>query len=192
MVSQNRLYSSSEEVLALQVFSEVIEMDGKEVNAALTALLCKLNARFCFLFSSRVSLRRIWLKLYSKCFQVWKVNPMWKFFLMANRGRQLRQKEVQFYRSVRENILQHSCSVTSLNTLLMCFLSQTWSLIIRGSMMFILLVMVPFNVHKKQINYFQIRSVQHALVSLWVLWRLSSKHESLHVVFECSTSLYIF
>lgn len=31
MVSQNRLYSSSEEVLALQVFSEVIEMDGKEV-----------------------------------------------------------------------------------------------------------------------------------------------------------------
>ncbi|KAF0023361.1 hypothetical protein F2P81_023991 [Scophthalmus maximus] len=31
MVSQNRLYSSSEEVLALQVFSEVIEVEGKEV-----------------------------------------------------------------------------------------------------------------------------------------------------------------
>uniref|UniRef100_UPI0037E9451B glycoprotein integral membrane protein 1 isoform X2 n=1 Tax=Semicossyphus pulcher TaxID=241346 RepID=UPI0037E9451B len=31
MVSQNRLYSDSEEVLALQVFSEVIEMEGKEV-----------------------------------------------------------------------------------------------------------------------------------------------------------------
>ncbi|XP_006796287.1 glycoprotein integral membrane protein 1 [Neolamprologus brichardi] len=31
MVSQNRLYSDSEEVVALQVFSEVIEMDGKEV-----------------------------------------------------------------------------------------------------------------------------------------------------------------
>ncbi|KAM8832486.1 glycoprotein integral membrane protein 1 isoform 1-T1 [Spinachia spinachia] len=31
MVSQNRLYSNSEEVVALQVFSEVIEMDGKEV-----------------------------------------------------------------------------------------------------------------------------------------------------------------
>lgn len=32
MVSQNRLYSDSEEVVALQVFSEVIEMEGKEVN----------------------------------------------------------------------------------------------------------------------------------------------------------------
>ncbi|KAK5880619.1 hypothetical protein CesoFtcFv8_023627 [Champsocephalus esox] len=31
MVSQNRLYSDTEEVLALQVFSEVIEMEGKEV-----------------------------------------------------------------------------------------------------------------------------------------------------------------
>ncbi|XP_040015995.1 glycoprotein integral membrane protein 1 isoform X2 [Gasterosteus aculeatus] len=31
MVSQNRLYSDSEEVVALQVFSEVIEMDGREV-----------------------------------------------------------------------------------------------------------------------------------------------------------------
>ena len=33
MVNQNRLYSDSEEVVALQVFSEVIEMEGKEVNA---------------------------------------------------------------------------------------------------------------------------------------------------------------
>lgn len=32
MVSQNRLYSDSEEVVALQVFSEVIEMEGKQVN----------------------------------------------------------------------------------------------------------------------------------------------------------------
>ena len=32
MVSQNRLYSDSEEVVALQVFSEVIEMEGKKVN----------------------------------------------------------------------------------------------------------------------------------------------------------------
>lgn len=32
MVSQNRLYSDSEEVVALQVFSEVIELQGKEVN----------------------------------------------------------------------------------------------------------------------------------------------------------------
>ncbi|XP_029903523.1 glycoprotein integral membrane protein 1 [Myripristis murdjan] len=31
MVNQNRLYSDSEEVVALQVFSEVIEMEGKEV-----------------------------------------------------------------------------------------------------------------------------------------------------------------
>ncbi|XP_013885148.1 glycoprotein integral membrane protein 1 [Austrofundulus limnaeus] len=31
MVSQNRLYSDSEEVLALQVFSEVIEMEGRQV-----------------------------------------------------------------------------------------------------------------------------------------------------------------
>ncbi|KAM9355621.1 glycoprotein integral membrane protein 1 [Pholidichthys leucotaenia] len=31
MVSQNQLYSKSEEVVALQVFSEVIEMEGKEV-----------------------------------------------------------------------------------------------------------------------------------------------------------------
>lgn len=31
MVSQNRLYSDSEEVLALQVFSEVIEVEGKQV-----------------------------------------------------------------------------------------------------------------------------------------------------------------
>ncbi|XP_059212340.1 glycoprotein integral membrane protein 1 isoform X2 [Centropristis striata] len=31
MVSQNRLYSDSEEVVALQVFSEVIEMEGKQV-----------------------------------------------------------------------------------------------------------------------------------------------------------------
>ncbi|CAG5950597.1 unnamed protein product [Menidia menidia] len=35
MVSQNRLYSDSEEVVALQVFSEVIEMEGKEVNPLL-------------------------------------------------------------------------------------------------------------------------------------------------------------
>ena len=35
MVSQNRLYSSSEEVVALQVFSEVIEMEGKEVGTFL-------------------------------------------------------------------------------------------------------------------------------------------------------------
>lgn len=34
MVSQNRLYSDSEEVVALQVFSEVIEMEGKEVNVS--------------------------------------------------------------------------------------------------------------------------------------------------------------
>ncbi|XP_054900552.1 glycoprotein integral membrane protein 1 [Poeciliopsis prolifica] len=32
MVSQNRLYSDSDEVVALQVFSEVIELDGKEVH----------------------------------------------------------------------------------------------------------------------------------------------------------------
>ncbi|XP_041831803.1 glycoprotein integral membrane protein 1 [Melanotaenia boesemani] len=32
MVSQNRLYSDLEEVVALQVFSEVIEMEGKEVH----------------------------------------------------------------------------------------------------------------------------------------------------------------
>jgi hypothetical protein len=31
MVSQNRLWSDSEEVVALQVFSEVIEMEGKKV-----------------------------------------------------------------------------------------------------------------------------------------------------------------
>ncbi|XP_056150049.1 glycoprotein integral membrane protein 1 [Lampris incognitus] len=31
MVSQNRLYSDTEEVVAVQVFSEVIEMEGKEV-----------------------------------------------------------------------------------------------------------------------------------------------------------------
>lgn len=31
LVNQNRLYSDSEEVVALQVFSEVIEMEGKEV-----------------------------------------------------------------------------------------------------------------------------------------------------------------
>lgn len=31
MVSQNRLYSDLEEVLALQLFSEVIELEGKEV-----------------------------------------------------------------------------------------------------------------------------------------------------------------
>uniref|UniRef100_A0A3Q3WNX6 Glycoprotein integral membrane 1 n=1 Tax=Mola mola TaxID=94237 RepID=A0A3Q3WNX6_MOLML len=31
MVSQNRLYSNSEEVVALQVFTEVIEMEGKQV-----------------------------------------------------------------------------------------------------------------------------------------------------------------
>lgn len=35
MVSQNRLYSDSEEVVALQVFSEVIEMEGKEVGTFL-------------------------------------------------------------------------------------------------------------------------------------------------------------
>lgn len=34
MVIQNRLYSDSEEVVALQVFSEVIEMEGKKVNMA--------------------------------------------------------------------------------------------------------------------------------------------------------------
>ncbi|KAM4528840.1 glycoprotein integral membrane protein 1 [Fundulus diaphanus] len=32
MVSQNRLYSDSDEVLALQVFSQVIELEGKEVH----------------------------------------------------------------------------------------------------------------------------------------------------------------
>lgn len=31
MVSQNHLYSDSEEVVALRVFSEVIELEGKEV-----------------------------------------------------------------------------------------------------------------------------------------------------------------
>lgn len=35
MVSQNRLYSDSEEVVALQVLSEVIEMEGREVNKRL-------------------------------------------------------------------------------------------------------------------------------------------------------------
>lgn len=40
MVSQNRLYSDSEEVLALQVFSEVIEVEGKQVT-----LLSKLLNR---------------------------------------------------------------------------------------------------------------------------------------------------
>lgn len=33
MVSQNRLYSDLEEVLALQLFSEVIELEGKQVTA---------------------------------------------------------------------------------------------------------------------------------------------------------------
>lgn len=35
MVSQNRLFSDSEEVVALQVYSEVIEMEGKEVKRLL-------------------------------------------------------------------------------------------------------------------------------------------------------------
>ena len=34
MVSQNRLWSDSEEVVALQVFSEVIEMEGRQVSVA--------------------------------------------------------------------------------------------------------------------------------------------------------------
>lgn len=34
MVSQNRLWSDSEEVVALQVFSEVIEMEGRKVGMA--------------------------------------------------------------------------------------------------------------------------------------------------------------
>lgn len=38
MVSQNRLYSDSAEVVALQVFSEVIEVEGKEVRLLLLLL----------------------------------------------------------------------------------------------------------------------------------------------------------
>lgn len=36
MVSQNRLFSDSDEVVALQVFSEVIELEGKEVSSSFT------------------------------------------------------------------------------------------------------------------------------------------------------------
>lgn len=39
MVSQNRLYSDSAEVVALQVFSEVIEVEGREVRLLLLLLL---------------------------------------------------------------------------------------------------------------------------------------------------------
>lgn len=39
MVSQNRLWSDSEEVVALQVFSEVIEMEGRKVSVAVIVLL---------------------------------------------------------------------------------------------------------------------------------------------------------
>lgn len=48
MVSQNRLYSDSEEVVALQVFSEVIEMEGKEVNTSWKSYgsLTSLNLNF--------------------------------------------------------------------------------------------------------------------------------------------------
>lgn len=45
MVSQNRLYSDSEEVVALQVFSEVIEMEGKEVH--LFGILCVSYESYC-------------------------------------------------------------------------------------------------------------------------------------------------
>lgn len=38
MVSQNRLYSDSAEVVALQVFSEVIEVEGREVRLLLLQL----------------------------------------------------------------------------------------------------------------------------------------------------------
>lgn len=38
MVSQNRVYSDSAEVVALQVFSEVIEVEGKEVRLLLLLL----------------------------------------------------------------------------------------------------------------------------------------------------------
>lgn len=39
MVSQNQLYSNSEEVVALQVFTEVIEMEGKQVYLLETLVL---------------------------------------------------------------------------------------------------------------------------------------------------------
>lgn len=42
MVSQNRLYSDSAEVVALQVFSEVIEVEGREVR-----LLLQLQLHCC-------------------------------------------------------------------------------------------------------------------------------------------------
>lgn len=47
MVSQNRLYSDSAEVVALQVFSEVIEVEGKEV----TLLLLLLQTAACVFVS---------------------------------------------------------------------------------------------------------------------------------------------
>lgn len=56
MVSQNRLYSDSEEVVALQVFSEVIEMDGKEVNTNCTALWQNLTVCFWFFLMLRITL----------------------------------------------------------------------------------------------------------------------------------------
>lgn len=48
MVNQNRLYSDSEEVVALQVFSEVIEMEGKEVNTWLKILVTMTGIWFYF------------------------------------------------------------------------------------------------------------------------------------------------
>lgn len=47
MVSQNRLYSDSAEVVALQVFSEVIEVEGREVR-----LLLQLQLHCCCCCSS--------------------------------------------------------------------------------------------------------------------------------------------
>lgn len=44
MVSQNRLYSDSAEVVALQVFSEVIEVEGREVRLL---LLLQLQLHCC-------------------------------------------------------------------------------------------------------------------------------------------------
>lgn len=53
MVSQNRLYSDSVEVVALQVFSEVIEVEGKEVRLML--LLHPSAVLFCMYVSVCVS-----------------------------------------------------------------------------------------------------------------------------------------
>lgn len=54
MVSQNRLYSDSDEVVALQVFSEVIELDGKEVNSSFYLIY----AGWSQLIGSQMRLRR--------------------------------------------------------------------------------------------------------------------------------------